>query len=70
MKIKLQQDQVWKYGDEYLLIVRLERLKVFYKSMADLANRHGMRHEATKKEFCRLLKKATLVLPTETSADL
>lgn len=63
-KMKLQQGQVWKAGDEYLRIVDLERLEVKYKAMKDLASREGTHHHVTKKQFCRLLKNATL-LPAE-----
>lgn len=62
--MKLQQGQVWKAGDEYLRIVDLERLEVKYKAMKDLASREGTHHHVTKKQFCRLLKNATL-LPAE-----
>ena len=59
--MKLQQGQVWKRGEEYLRIVRLERLEVEYKSLTDLASRDGTHHRTSKKEFCRLLKTATLL---------
>jgi hypothetical protein len=59
--LKLQQDQVWKTGDGYLRIVRLERLSVAYKSLPDLSTRDGTHHEVTKKQFCRLIKSAELV---------
>lgn len=57
--MKLQQSQTWKtVSGEYLRIVRLERLRVEYKSLLDPASRDGTHHAATKKEFCRLLKGA------------
>lgn len=59
--MRLQQNQVWKKGKEYLRIVRLERFEVGYKSMADLETKEGTHHVLTKKEFCRLLHGATLV---------
>jgi len=68
--LKLQQDQVWKTGDAYLRIVRLERLSVAYKALRDLSSRDGTHHEVSKKEFCRLIKGAALVgsnLPAEGS---
>ncbi len=65
--MKLQQGQVWKLGEEYLRIVRLERLQVEYKSMTNLATKDGRHHHAAKKEFCRLLKGATLLPPSESS---
>ncbi|MGJ8641421.1 MAG: hypothetical protein ACSHYA_18675 [Opitutaceae bacterium] len=72
--MKLQQGQVWKTDPEvhsnagnslYLRIVLLERLAVEYKEMSDLVNRDGKHKSATKKEFCRLIKRAEMV---ETSA--
>ena len=33
--------------------------------MTDLATRDGEHHQVTKKEFCRLLKGAVLVPPSE-----
>jgi hypothetical protein len=58
--LKLRQGQVWKKGDEYIRIVHLERLEVGYKILKDLESGEGGHHRATKKEFCRLLKSATL----------
>ena len=63
--MKLRQGQVWKHGEETIRIVRLERLQVEYKSTTDLSSRKGTHHKATKKEFCRLLKNATLQSPIE-----
>jgi len=59
--IKLCQGQVWKQGEEYCRIVRLDRLEVEYKSTTTLAAKRGMHHKVSKKEFCRLLKNATLL---------
>jgi hypothetical protein len=59
----LEQGQVWKKGDEYLRIVTWERLSIEYKAMKNLDSKEGTLHHATKKEFCRLLKGATLHLP-------
>jgi hypothetical protein len=36
-------------------------LEVEYKSLLDLASPDGTHHQTSKKEFCRLLKAATLV---------
>ncbi len=68
MKLKLQQGQVWKKGDEYFRIVDLERLEVKYKSMKSLADRAGEHHHVTKKEFCKLVKDATLLTAEEVKA--
>ena len=59
--MRLQQNQVWKKGDEYIRITRLERLEVAYKTMADLSTKEGEHHVLTKKEFCRLLHGAKLL---------
>jgi len=59
--LKLQQGQVWKAGDEFLRIADLQRLEVKYKAMKDLSGREGTHHHVTKKEFCRLIKGATLL---------
>ena len=63
--MKLRQNQVWKQGDEFLRIVTLERLAVRYKAMKDLATGEGKHHGVTKKEFCRLIKGATLLTPAD-----
>ena len=63
--MKLQQDQVWRQGDEFLRIVRLERLAVEYKQMKNLVTREGKHFQVSKKEFCRLIKTATLLSPEE-----
>jgi hypothetical protein len=63
--LKLQQDQIWKTDGGYLRIVRLERLEVGYKHLKELASRDGTHKEVTKKEFCRLIKGATLLTPEE-----
>ena len=60
-RMKLTQGQVWKNGAQYLRITQLERLKVGYKELPDLASRDGHHREVTKKEFCRLIKTATLL---------
>lgn len=65
--IKLRQAQVWKQGSEYLRIVRLERLHVEYISTNLPTARKGRHHVVSKKEFCRLLKNATLLAPADAS---
>jgi hypothetical protein len=61
--MKLQQNQVWKKGSEFIRITRLERLEVAYKSMADLSTKEGEHHVLSKKEFCRMIRGATLLDP-------
>jgi len=63
--VKLKQSQIWKQGDQYLRIVRLERLEVEYKSMNRPNTKKGTHHQVSKKEFCRLLKGATLLTDVE-----
>jgi hypothetical protein len=61
--MKLCQGQTWKQGQQYLRIVRLERLEVEYKSMASLTTKEGTIQVTSKKDFCRLLKGAYLLSP-------
>jgi len=63
--MKLQQSQVWKVGEHYLRIVRLERLEVDYKEQTSPNSKKGAHHHATKKEFCRLLKNGRLLTAEE-----
>ena len=59
--MKLQQGQVWKQGEVFIRIVRLERLEVEYKSTTSLSTKKGVMNHSSKKEFCRLLKGAELL---------
>ena len=61
--MKLAQNQVWQKGEVYLRIVQLERLEVRYKSVTNLLSGEGQHHHVSKKEFCRLIKGATLLTP-------
>lgn len=63
--MKLQQGQVWRLDDQFFRIVRLERLSVEYKQMKDLYTKAGRQQEVTKKQFCNLIKKATLMTAEE-----
>ena len=67
--MKLRQAQVWKEGDRFIRIVQLERLAVEFKSMQTPNAKAGTRQRVTKKEFCRLLKTATLLPPGEDSIE-
>jgi hypothetical protein len=64
-QMKLAQNQVYKQGDEYLRIVQLERLEVRYKAVSNLLTGEGEHHHVSKKEFCRLIKGATLLTQAE-----
>jgi hypothetical protein len=61
--MKLQQGQIWKKEGQFLRIIRLERLEVEYKSTASLNTKKGIVVLVSKKQFCRMLKDATLVPP-------
>jgi len=63
--IKLRQAQVWKVGAEYFRIVRLQRLVVEYKSTTTLNAAKGIHLRTSKKEFCRLIKQAKLLVPAK-----
>jgi hypothetical protein len=59
--MNLRQGQLWDLGNEYVRIVVLERLAVEYKTIKSIETKAGTHHRATKKEFCALVKNATLV---------
>ncbi|HEU6449033.1 MAG TPA: hypothetical protein VFV23_11405 [Verrucomicrobiae bacterium] len=62
--MKLQQGQIWKCGERFVRIVHLERLEVGYKSAMDSKFTDGEHRHTSKKDFCRMLKGATLFSPT------
>ena len=71
MVLKLRQGQVWQHGEEFIRIVQLERLEVGYKVFKNLKSGSGEHRHTSKKDFCRLLKSATLLepkTPVKTSA--
>jgi hypothetical protein len=67
--MKLQQGQVWRCGHEFVRIVQLERLEVGYKSASNLKFTDGKHLHTSKKDFCRLLKGATLLARTPPGKD-
>jgi hypothetical protein len=71
MPLKLQQGQVWKHGNEFIRIVRLQKLEVAYKTSQQLKNDPGQHHVTSKKDFCRLLKECRLLAqkPAEPVAE-
>jgi len=69
MSLRLRQGQVWKLGDDFIRIVDLERLEVGYKLMKNLESGEGSHHRISKKDFCRLLKAATLLAPKLSAAS-
>lgn len=58
--------KIWQAGEAFLRIVRLGRLEVEYKSTTTHAAKKGTFHRVSKKEFCRLIKKAALLPVAET----
>lgn len=68
-RMKLEQGQIWKKGDEYYRIVEWARLSIEYKLMKNPATKEGTLHQVTKKEFCRLLKGAELLQPQKSTGD-
>ena len=62
--MRLEQGQVWQQGRFFYRIVQLERKAVEYKEMIDEVSIHGTHRYATKKDFCRLIKGATLLPPS------
>ena len=63
MSLKLRQGQVWQQGDDFIRIVQLKRLEVGYKVVKSLKSGDGEHRHTSKKDFCRLLKSATLLEP-------
>jgi hypothetical protein len=68
-RMKLQQGQIWKCAGEYVRVVHLERLEVGYKSFKSLKSPEGVHQHTSKKDFCRLLKGATLLSPVKPAAS-
>ncbi len=66
----VEQNQLWKQGDLFIRVVHVERLRVEYKTMKDPTTKEGLCAQATKKDFCRLIKGATLIVgPVPTLSD-
>lgn len=63
--MRLKQSQVWKKDDVYFRVVRVERLAVDYKEQPSPNSSKGTHHHVTKKEFCRMIKDATLLTEQE-----
>jgi hypothetical protein len=61
--MKLQQGQIWQKGNNYYRITEWSRMVIQYKHTHALEHKEGEVVEVSKKEFCRLLKGATLVEP-------
>jgi hypothetical protein len=66
--MKLCQGQTWKLDQQYIRIALLERLAVEYKIISNLVTKEGTLQRVTKKEFCRMIKNATLLSAQEVAA--
>ena len=66
--MKLAQNQVYRKDGAYIRIVELDRREVQYKAVTNLLTREGTHHRVSKKEFCRLIKGATLLTHEEVRA--
>ena len=62
--MKLQQEQIWQKGSNYYRITEWSRMIIQYKHTQRLDRKEGEVIEVSKKEFCRLIKGATLVDPS------
>jgi len=63
--MRLYQDQLYRKGDRFLRITRLDRYEVEYKLTEGDPKGHGKLEVLPKKPFCRLLKEMTLVAPEQ-----
>jgi hypothetical protein len=67
--MRLFQDQVYQKGEQFIRIVRLDRYEVEYKTTTGSTKGEGTVAVLVKKEFCRLLKGMTLVVPEKKSEE-
>lgn len=68
--MKLEQGQLWSSGDSYYRIVKWARLSIDYLKLDSPSAVRGERVSTSKKEFCRLLKGATLITPEMLVEDI
>lgn len=61
MALKLRQGQLWQQGDQFIRIVKLDRLEVDYLTFKTPKAGEGKAQHTSKKDFCRLLKDAALI---------
>lgn len=66
--MRIYQDEIYRKGEKYIRIVRLDRYEVEFKTMNGDPKGEGPIGVVTKKEFCRLLKGMTLVPPVKKAA--
>lgn len=67
--MRLFQDQVYQKGERFIRIVRLDRYEVEYKATTGGVKGEGTQQVLVKKEFCRLLKGMTLVVPEKKAEE-
>jgi len=68
--MKLEQGQLWNSGENYYRIVKWARLSIDYLKLDSIDAERGERVSTSKKEFCRLLKGATLITPEMLEEDV
>lgn len=61
--MKLYAGQLWQQGEVFYRILHRDNHTVTYKEISDPTAPKGTEKQATKKEFCRLLKGAVLLPP-------
>lgn len=66
--MRIYQDEVYQKGAKFIRIVRLDRYEVEFKTMNGDPKGEGSVAVLAKKEFCRLLKGMTLVVPIKKDA--
>jgi hypothetical protein len=66
--VRLFQDQLYRKGEKFIRIVRLDRYEVEFKSTTGDPKAEGVIAVLAKKEFCRLLKGMALVPPVPKDA--
>lgn len=63
--MRIFQDQIYQKGARHIRIVRLDRYEVEFKTTQGDPKGEGTQEILKKKEFCRLLKGMTLVIPVK-----
>lgn len=67
--MRIYQDEIYRKGETFIRILRLDRYEVEFKTTHGDPKGEGTMAVATKKEFCRLLKGMTLVPPVKKPAS-
>ncbi len=63
--MRLYQDEIYQKGGKFIRIVRLDRYEVEFKTTEVDPKGQGSVTVLPKKEFCRLLKGMTLMVPVK-----